>query len=174
MDSSQELEAMRVVASALDAVPDDARARIVAWAASRYVRVASGASWQVDSTGHTDSASAAAISTHHRSLAEFFDAAGPHKESEKALVVGYWLQKYRGMPTFDAATVNRELKYLGHAVRNITAAFDDLREEKPALAVQTSKAGPTQQARKKLTITSAGENVVLDMLAASVEAAHER
>jgi hypothetical protein len=171
VDSSQELDAMRAVASALDAASDDARARIVAWAASRYgVRAAGAASWRTSPAGETGSARTLDASS-HQLFPEFFDAAAPRKESEKALVAGYWLQRYRGMLTFDAATVNRELKYLGHAVRNITAAFDDLRQEKPALAAQTSKGGPAQQARKKYIITDAGEKAVLEMLAASGERA---
>ena len=174
MDSTQELDAMRAVASALDAVPADARARIVAWAASRYAVGGAVAGTVTATRDQSDVATAhaaatALLGTHHRTFAEFFSAVGPQKESEKVLVAGYWVQKYRGVPTLDAGAVNRELKHLGHPVRNITAAFDDLQLHKPALAVQTSKGGPTRQARNRYAITAAGEKAVLEMFAARAE-----
>ena len=85
-------------------------------------------------------------------------------ESEKALVGGYWIQKCEGVSTFESATVNRELKQLGHAVVNITSAFDYLKDQKPALAVQTAKSGKSKQARKKYMITKAGEKYVERMI----------
>jgi hypothetical protein len=164
-----ELDAMRAVASALDALPDDVRARIIAWAASRYgVRGIGGFSRLAspqDAAG--DTGSGPSDGSEYSTFAEFFDAADPQTESEKALVAGYWLQKRQGMATFDSATVNRELKHLGHAVKNITSAFNDLIELRPALAVQTAKAGKSQQARKKYMITKAGEKLVHQRLAGS-------
>lgn len=161
---------MRTVATALDGLPEDVRARIVLWAASKYgVRgIDLGSRRFAVATGGGESVEL--FNSEHRTLAEFFDSLNPHTESQKVLIAGYWLQRYRGMTNFDSATVNRELKYLGRQVRNVTAAFDDLKQLKPALAAQVSKSGITQQARKQYTITSAGENAVLDMLASASDA----
>ena len=79
-------------------------------------------------------------------------------------MAGLWMQKRSGMETFDSAAVNRELKHLGHGVGNITAAFNDLMAQKPALAMQTAKSGKSKQARKKYKITRAGEKAVAEML----------
>jgi hypothetical protein len=169
LDSTQELDAMRQVAASLDPLKEDARARIIAWAAAKYaVRVyaapsvasaARSAESALPTGGQPDT-----VLDDFGSLAEFFDAADPGVESEKALVAGLWMQKRSGMETFDSAAVNRELKHLGHGVGNITAAFNDLMAQKPALAMQTAKSGKSKQARKKYKITRAGEKAVAEML----------
>lgn len=170
LDSMQEVDAMRAVASALDPLPEESRGRVIAWAASRYgVRVHGGAA--TGSSGacggaaeSSGSAGSTAIVSSFGTLAEFFDAADPQTDSQKALIGGYWLQKHDGMATFDSGAVNRELKHLGHAIGNITSAFDDLIDQKPALAVQTAKSGKAKQARKKYMITKAGEKFIEQML----------
>jgi hypothetical protein len=168
LDSTQELDAMRQVAASLDPLQEDARARIISWATAKYgLRVypsnpsassARSGEAMPSSTGSTDTTLEG-----YDSLAEFFDAADPEIESEKALVVGLWMQKCNGMDTFDSGAVNRELKHLGHGVGNITVAFNDLISRK--LAIQTAKSGKSQQARKKYKITRVGEKTVLEMLA---------
>lgn len=170
LDSKQELDAMRQVAASLDPLQDDVRARIIAWAAAKYgVRVyttagVASSSARVGETAAVSGRAPDALLDEYGSLAELFDAADPSIESEKALVVAFWMQKRDGMDTFDSAAVNRELKHLGHGVGNITAAFNDLMTRKPALAMQTAKSGKSQQARKKYKITRAGEKVVAEML----------
>ena len=52
--------------------------------------------------------------------------------------------------------MNALLKNHGHPVSNITRAFDLLRESKPAYAAQLEKNGKSQQARKKMKLTTAG------------------
>lgn len=164
---------MRQVAASLDPLQEDARARIIAWAAAKYgVRVhgtqgLTTSAGRVSDTAPQSVRNPEALLDEFGSLAEFFDAADPGIESEKALIVGLWMQKRDGMDTFDSAAVNRELKHLGHGVGNITAAFNDLMTRKPALAMQTAKSGNSQQARKKYKITRAGEKAVAEMLAAA-------
>jgi hypothetical protein len=170
LDSTKELDAMRQVAASLDPLPEDVRARIIAWTAAKYgmrVYSASGVASPGARVGDTvlpSGRAPEAILDEYGSLAEFFDAADPSIESEKALVVAFWMQKRDGMDTFDSAAINRELKHLGHGVGNITAAFNDLISQKPALAMQTSKSGKSKQARKKYKITRAGEKAVAELL----------
>jgi hypothetical protein len=66
----------------------------------------------------------------------------------------------------EAQAVNTRLKDLGHGVGNITRAFEALKDEKPALIVQTKKEGSTQQARKKFRVTAEGKKKVEGMLKA--------
>jgi hypothetical protein len=166
LDTKSEIEAMQQIAKALDSLSEDARQRVLTWAGSVYQvqhpRAEGGAKRQALHV--PEDAAQEPRATKFGSLAELFDAADPRTEWEKALVGGFWLQKNSGLATFDAASVNRELRHLGHAVSNITSAFDDLKGRKPALAVQTAKAGKTQQARKKYMITTSGESYVGRML----------
>lgn len=162
METTQELNAIRQVAESLDPLDDGARSRVIAWAAAKYgVRVPS---LRTADAGSQIGVAPEARIDQYGSLAEFFDAANPGVESEKALVAGLWMQKQSGLATFDSAAVNRELKHLGHGVANITAAFNDLIARRPALAMQTSKSGKAKQARKKYTITRAGEKAVAELL----------
>jgi hypothetical protein len=95
-------------------------------------------------------------------LAELFARTNPQTETERALVVGYWLQMSDGQSEFDSQRVNSELKHLGYPVSNITRAFDSL---KPTLVQQTKKTGTTKQARKRYRLTHAGQKRVEAMLA---------
>lgn len=158
------------MAEALDGLPPESQGRIIAWAISRYdVRgaVAHRASAAASNAAAESANDATTVVSGYSTLAEFFDAANPGTESEKALVAGYWLQKHEEIDAFESAAVNRELKNLGHSIKNITNAFGGLSSVKPALSVQTVKSGKSQQARKKYKITVAGEKAVKQMIAAS-------
>jgi hypothetical protein len=97
-------------------------------------------------------------------FADLADAANPMTNAKKALVAGYWLQVCQNAESFDAFTANKELKRLGHGLPNITIALDALRNEKPALALQLSKSGKSQQARKTYKLTVAGIKAVEAMI----------
>ena len=163
----QEIEAMRGVASALEPLNEESCRRVITWAASLYglrVSASGGHGQTIQATGFVKPPDSEANSPSFDTLAEMFDAAGPRTEWEKALIGGFWLQKHEGLATFDSGSVNRDLKNLGHAIVNITSAFDDLKAQKPALAVQTAKSGKSKQARKKYMITKAGEKYIERML----------
>ncbi len=162
-----EIEAMRAVASALEPLGAESRKRVIAWAASLYgvrVSIAGSPAQAVQAETPSQQSGSESSAAKFDTLAELFDMASPRTEGEKALVAGYWLQKHDGMTTFDSAAVNRELKQLGYAIGNITQAFDGLKEQKPALAVQMAKSGSSRQARKKYKITTAGEKYIDRML----------
>ena len=94
------------------------------------------------------------------SLADFFARADAQIESDKALVVGYWLQIKEARGDFDSQSVNTELKNLGHGIGNITVAFNHLIAQRPQQVIQTKKSGNSRQARKLYRLTTAGINRV--------------
>jgi hypothetical protein len=96
----------------------------------------------------------------YETFADLYDAAGPNKSAEKALVAGYWLQVCQQAAVFDGFSANKELKNLGHEIKNITNAIEALKTQKPSLALQVGKSGKSQQARKKYKITVAGIKAV--------------
>jgi hypothetical protein len=79
-------------------------------------------------------------------------------------VAGYWLQICEGDDTFTSQAANNLLMHLGHKVANITLAFAPLQAAKPALVLQMSKSGKSQQARKTLKLTRVGVNRVEEMI----------
>ena len=165
-DPMKEIKAMQGVAGALDELDDQARRRVISWAADRYTggvvktgvaRAGVESENEVDS-GDEDSA------LEYESVAELYSAAAPQSDPDRALVAGYWLQICSGKDEFDAQSANKELKHLGHGVGNITQAFNSLKGRNPQLVMQTRKSGTSQQARKRYTLTLAGRSAVEAML----------
>ena len=97
-------------------------------------------------------------------LAELQDAANPVLDKERVLVAAYWLQVCEGSGSVVSLAVNKALKDLGHGVSNVTAAFDALRRQKPALVLQLNKSGKSRQARKTYKVTNAGVTAVMEMI----------
>lgn len=106
----------------------------------------------------------------HSAHSEFSDAAqlveacGASNGPERALCVGYFLQEVGGRPGFSGQELNSVLKHLGHPLSNVTATLGSLRAQKPALVMQVSKAGRSQQARKTYRLTVAGLESVRQMV----------
>ena len=82
------------------------------------------------------------------SFAELYAAASLKTNGEKALVAGYWLQKYQEKTSFTGAAVQKELTHLGHKLTNVTHAIDQMKNRKPMLILQLKKSGTSKQARK--------------------------
>jgi hypothetical protein len=160
-----ELNAMQAILTALEPLEVEGRRRVVTWVMGRFelgvAPVAKGGPRVQENQG--DAAAAGASNSGaptFNTLGELFAAANPETNGQKALVVGYWLQSREGLPDLDGQRINTELKHLGYGVSNITVAMDELKESKPALAIQLRKSGNTRQARKKYKITEAGLKAV--------------
>lgn len=172
---SGELHAMFQVESALASLSEDERSRVLRWAGERFGVAVAGKSTAAgrSSTPAAETPSDTVPQTEieeYPDLAEFFAAAHPKSELDKALVVGYWFQYRMGSTELEAQTINSELKHLGHHVGNITRAFDNLMAREPQLVVQTRKTGSSKQARKKYKLTTAGKKQVEKMLASTEDA----
>jgi hypothetical protein len=167
-----EFAAMHTVYSALVPLGHDARARVISYILKRLEIDGHSMSSPrnpdasvAEEDAREPSRSSDVETTTYGSFAELFDAAGPQSEPDKALVAGYWLQVCQGSESgFDGFSVNKELRHLGEGASNITVAFDRLKNQKPALALQLKKGGKTQQARKTYKITTAGVRAVEVMI----------
>lgn len=98
-------------------------------------------------------------------FAELFHAATPKTDVDRALVAGYWFQAIQGDPSFQAADLNKELKNLGHALKNVTDSLKSNQEKKPARVIQLRKAGNSRQARKLYKLTHEGLVYVQGLIA---------
>lgn len=165
-----ELEAMQKINKVLVELGDEkAIGRVLQWAASRHgmhigVENFHMVGGEATNRGYGNPRESTI------GVAEFFDAANPRTESEKVLVVAYWLQEIQGHADWDSQSVNTELKNLGHGVGNITRALDNLIARRPRLVIQTKKSGTTKQARKKYKVTVEGLKHVRIMGANGTEA----
>ncbi len=105
----------------------------------------------------------------YNDFAELCTEASPDTDVEKALVAGYWFQVCKGQENFTSQECNDALKDFGTPVANITRAFDGLKAQKPALAMQLQKSGANKQGRKKMKLTHKGVDKVKSMIGANVE-----
>lgn len=159
MNEDSEISAMRIVAEALEPIDSDARIRVLTWAGKRFAVELSGFAASGRSGGE-----AGVQGARFESFADLYDAAAPATDVRKALVGGYWFQIVQRAEGFTSQEVNDRLKDLGHALGNVTRAFDHLREQVPALALQIQKSGKSRQARKVYKLTQAGIREVESML----------
>ena len=165
-DPMAELTAMTEIAKALQPLDSNSVRRVLIWAADRFDANGSLGDSEADSSTSDGGGSSQDYSSLDEltDVADLFSRASPRNDPEKALLVAYWFQKLNGQADFDSATINKELKHLGHGVSNITAALGSLSSRKPQLVIQTRKSGSSQQARKRYKLTNEGLKQVERMI----------
>jgi hypothetical protein len=165
MAEDPEISAMSKVSAALAGIDDEARGRVIDWAAKKYGVVLNsfprlkGHGEGVGIATQAEDGDGAQIP-----FVDLFDRANPVSDPDRALVGGFWFQETSGHPSFDAQKVNNALKDVGHGIGNITQAFNALQRRQPALVRQLAKSGKAKQARKTYKLTTAGVSAVGRML----------
>jgi hypothetical protein len=169
-----EIDAMGQVAEALSGLEEDARGRVLRWAAERYgVTLAAPSQRAKDTARDSDNdeelgdEEIAEEAPQFEHFAELYDAAGPKTDVDRVLVAGYWLQAIQNQPQFQAYELTKELKNLGHNLSNVTESLTRNKERRPARVLQLRKSGSSQQARKTYKVTHEGLVFVQGMIAAS-------
>lgn len=161
-----EIKSMSQMSEALAQLDDDARARVLDWAAKRFgvplSRSPRGSDTERDDL--TGGLGERSQEGEFKVFADLYDAANPKQDTDRALVGGYWFQAVQGQPDFTGQQVNNALKDVGHGVSNITSALGSLQKHKPALVRQVAKSGRSRQARKKYKLTTAGVGTVRSMI----------
>ncbi len=154
MSAEKEIKAMGTISSALEDLENDARARVLYWAMSRYG--IAGAGQKTFKMAVDIDPNAASTTGEYATFADLFDAARPNTEREKAMVAAYWLQVCESAESFQSQSLNDLLKNLGHGIGNITEALNQLKNDRPALLLQLKKSGSSRQARKTYKLTQVG------------------
>src|ERR1041384_2950939 len=111
----EELEVMRVVSEALGRLKDaEAQSRVIRWANDvfKLAPISRGLSDAGKLTAKRDDLISGSPPQESPDLPSLFTAANPASGSEKALVVGYWLQAVKGASDLDAQEINSQLKHL--------------------------------------------------------------
>ena len=168
-DAMAELTAMTEVAKALQFLDAESVRRVLRWATDRFGTAGIITTRQSKNAEEGEQANENQVQVEggtgsYSSIADLYTAAKPKVDSEKALVVAYWIQRSTGQGDFEAATINKELKHLGHGVANITAALSGLITRRPQLVIQTRKTGNSQQSRKLYKLTNEGLKYVDHMI----------
>lgn len=163
-DPNDEITAMSQIAEAVKGLDGEAIKRVIAWAAAHYGLPVAAAGAPKGKKSDAITVETAHSATEFADVADLYDAASPKTGAERALVLGFWLQKIQGEQDFDGLRVNSELKNLGHQVSNITVAFNALKEGKTRLAMQVKKSGTSKKARKRYKLTVEGIRKVERMI----------
>lgn len=162
MTEDPEIKAMASIKDALSGLEEQTIARVLRWAADRYgvttpTKKGVGSQSLFEPAGDSEE-------KRFDDVGSLYDAANPTTEPEKVLVVAYWFQEIQGQQAFDSFRVNTQLKHLGHGVKNITRALNNLMDRSPRLVIQLEKRGSAKQARKKFKITTEGLRKAKQML----------
>ena len=159
----QELDAMKGVMSSLTGLSEDSAKRVLAWVCERYGLPTVSGRRVSPNRGAGSNGGDGSEAVEFEDLSQIYEAAMPKTENEKVLVASYFLHKVKGIQALESATVNKELRELGHPISNITKTYSSLIKQKPGLAIQT-KSGSGKRGRKKYRLTVAGFNAVEKML----------
>jgi hypothetical protein len=167
--SDPEIEAMSLVASALDNLAEDARGRVLRWAADRYGGAIATAVIARDGQARMNGLDTVSEDKPPRAselrdaperafehFVDLFDAVDPKSDVDKALTGAYWLQVVSKQGSWQSLRVNNLLKDMGHGVANVTSALRTAQERKPALVRQVHKSGRSQQSWKTYKLTTSG------------------
>jgi hypothetical protein len=167
--SDPEIEAMSQVAMALDNLAEDARGRVLRWAADRYGATIATTTLVRDGQARMTGLEAVledkpsrvpevrdASERSFEHFVDLFDAVDPKSDVDKALTGAYWLQVVSKQDSWQSLRVNNLLKDMGHGVANVTSALRTAQERKPALVRQVHKSGKSQQSWKTYKLTTSG------------------
>lgn len=174
-----EIEAMGKVSKALGGLEDEARGRVIRWAAERY-GITLGSAMRKQATGGGGSGGTSGdgevddeeeLNEHSGNetptwehFAELYHASGASTHPMGMLVAAYWVQVLKGQESFGSLELNKLLKDLGHGVTGTAKVMSVLIAKKPALILQLKKSGKSQQARKTYKLTDAGKKAVEQMI----------
>ena len=167
---NDEISAINSVHAALEPLDDEARTRVLDYVISVLRVEPRPVSHALNVPPHRDADSednkageVKASELGHASFADFYAAANPKTNGERALVAGYWIQVCQSADAFTGAAANKELMNLGHRLTNITDAINAMRSRKPALILQVKKSGSSKQSRKLYKVSHEGEKRVAEM-----------
>jgi hypothetical protein len=159
------------LAAALDGLEDEARARVLRWAAERFGVTLAGRKPGSGGSdpGRESDGGGGDPDAEYEELGDLFSAASPTTPEDRALVVAYWLQELQNNSNVTGQQVNTELKNFGHGEDNITRVFTALVATRPQLMIQTKKSGTSRQARKSFKVTRAGTTRVKALIAGTAQ-----
>src|SRR6266513_1527364 len=92
VDPTPELEAMKIIAERLKHLDTAAQRRVLRWAGEAFGAQKGSSKISSSAEERTSESDARDLKTRYPTLAEFFAAANPTQENDKALVAGYWTQ----------------------------------------------------------------------------------
>ena len=163
MAQDDELGVMSVVYEELMKIDDEAKQRVLDWVAGKFSLRPSKNAIESTKMSAGESISIESFS----SVADAFTAASPEIDRDKALIVAAFLQRNQAKDEITGYEINNELRQLGHGLKNVTDAINQMMDRKPKLMMQVKKEGKTKQARKKYKVTIEGFKAVQHMLAVS-------
>ena len=160
--ATDEFEVLRTIHDALKPLGGDARGRIVTFIIGQLgidLQPSAIRTREVEIDPESEQDDLSQSSTHEQTyptFGEFFAAAEPKGNGDKALLAGYWLQEREGRDSFTSAAANKLLNDLGHKIGNIADAFTKLMRKKPMQVIQTGKTGTSPKGHRHYKVSQEG------------------
>lgn len=164
MAQEPELLAMDTVYNVLKGLEEDAQTRVINWISSKLSIKAPQVTITEESQKKSNILKEEVDICSFSSIPDIFSSANPTSDTDRALLVATFFQEVEEKKEVRGYDVNKELRNLGHGVKNITRTVQQLIDKKPKLMIQTKKSGKSKQAQKKYKVTVEGVNVIKEML----------
>jgi hypothetical protein len=161
MSEFPEIEAMKSIGEALEPLAPEERARVTTWIADKYGGKSVGPQ---RSFSPSPLPPAEAEEPSYDALGDLVQASGASNGTERALIVGYWLQSTSSPAGWTGSELNTAMKNLGFQLSNVTVTLKGLRSRKPSLVIQVSVTGRNQAARKLYKLSAAGVKLAQEMI----------
>ncbi len=109
-------------------------------------------------SGHEEDGTSKAVSSDLTaySVQGLFDRIKMKTDVARVLLVASYLQEKDPATELGSRPINKELKKIGHGIKNITQAINSLLKKEPELLVMTRKTTSSQQGKKKYHVTDLG------------------
>jgi len=161
MEEDPEIKAMSEVHSSLKSLESpEAQQRVLDWVSSKLGLSMTARKKQMgvdDITQPADTQSSGKVTIDSfDSSSELLSKIDVSTKPQRALVVAAYLHKKLNVEELTGQQINKELKNIGHGSSNITNDIAKNIAKKPQLMIQTKKGGSSQQAHKKVKVTTAG------------------
>ena len=157
-----EFIAMQAIVDAIADLSELEKRRVAAWLVDYTAQETSSrtdtneTNSQVDTSTHGSIEEGAIGPEPISSFPELYDAVAAKTGAQKAVVAGYWLEKYEGHDSWKASEVNKLLKSIDVKVSSISIVLANAVKAAQPMVTELGRLGEGQRSRKTFRLNEAG------------------
>ncbi len=157
-----EFVAMQAIADAVADLSKSEKRRVAAWlvdyTAQETVSQAdtNETSSQIDALAHKPISEGAVEPEPISSFSELYDAVAPKTGAQKAVVAGYWIEKYEGRDSWKASETNKLLKSIDVKISSISIVLTNAVKAAEPMVAELGRLGEGQRSRKTFCLNETG------------------
>ena len=165
-----EFVAMQAIADAVADLSESEKRRVAAWLVDYTAQEATSQTDANDTTSHADALTHQPIEDGSigpepiSSFPELYEAVAPKTGAQKAVVAGYWIEKYEGRHAWKASEINKLLKSIDIKVSSISIVLTNAVKAAEPMVTELGRLGEGQRSRKTFRLNETGIAFVEDRL----------